>query len=66
MKKLKVGCVATLAGLLVVASALAFIMAVIWSMQLGAEYIVCAFGALLFAMLARWVYAISDKMIARE
>lgn len=66
MKKLKVGCVATLAGLLVVASALAFIMAIIWSVQLGAKYIVCAFGALPLALLARWLFAISDKMNNRK
>lgn len=62
MKKLKVGCVATLAGLLVVATLLAFILAVIWSVQLGAKYIVCAFGALPLALSARWLFAVCDKM----
>lgn len=62
MKLLKVSSVAILAGLLVIASALAFIMAIIWSVQLGAMYILCAFGAFPLALLARWLFAISDKM----
>lgn len=66
MKKIKVGIIATLAGLLIVAAATAFLLGIIYSVTYDATYILLILAPVVVWGLVRRMIGLCDKINSFE